>query len=102
MATTAPLMTTKGQVTIHKAARDRAGLRPGQPVSVETRDDGVIELRALNHAENEAERVRRFEAGLTWIDANPVDPGIATDAFMATIREPLEPFELEPGFDPYS
>ena len=98
---TAPLMTTKGQVTIHKAARERAGLRPGQPVSVTARDDGVVELRALTPEETEAERVRRFKAGLAWVLANPIFDGDA-DEYIALIEEPLEDFERVPGFDPYS
>lgn len=40
-------LTTKGQITIPKAIRDRLGLDRGDELSFELREDGVVEVRPL-------------------------------------------------------
>ena len=39
--------TSKGQVTVPKAIRDRLGMETGDELSFELRPDGVVEVRAL-------------------------------------------------------
>lgn len=101
----ATAVTRKGQVTIPKAVRDAVGLPPGTLVEFGV-EQGRAVLQAVpkdDAAEREARRadmarrVAAFKA--TW---TPIDFGTTTEEIMAEIREPLEPFELEPGFDPYS
>jgi antitoxin PrlF len=40
-------LTSKGQVTVPKAIRDRLGIETGDEISFELRPDGVVEVRAL-------------------------------------------------------
>jgi len=40
-------LTSKGQVTVPKAIRDRLGMETGDALSFEVRPDGVVEVRAL-------------------------------------------------------
>ena len=39
-------LTSKGQITIPKGIRDALALEPGDRLSFELRDDGIVELRA--------------------------------------------------------
>ena len=50
-------ISSKGQVTVPKAVRDRLGLRAGTPVDFELTDDGVI-LRKGHRGERPVDRVR--------------------------------------------
>ena len=94
-------MTEKGQVTIPKAARLAAGLRPGAMVHVHTRPNGEVVLRAQTASEVEAAAITRFHAVLDEIAANPpLEMDMSTDEYLALIREPLEPFERDPEFRP--
>ncbi len=38
-------LTSKGQVTIPKEARERLGLEPGDRLRFEVREDGIVEIR---------------------------------------------------------
>lgn len=51
-------VTVKGQVTLPKAVRDAAGIRPGDVVSVRARPEGgvVVEREASSRAQNEYRR----------------------------------------------
>ena len=91
-------MTRKGQVTIPKSLRLLAGLAPGETVEVEA----VAGMVTLRSAEPEEVR-RRFRATLArFKDQPPLELVMPTDEYMALIREPLEPFELDPAFRPCS
>ncbi len=90
-------MTVKGQVTVPKAMRELAGIRPGMRVEVSATDTSVT-LRALPQAAmTDAEQAARVAEIMTAMDADAVDfrDGLTTDDYMASIREPLEPFEIE-------
>lgn len=79
-------MTSKGQVLIPKAVRERVGLVPGQPVTVGVNDRG--EAVVLPHAGNESvdERRARIRAEIDSI-AGTIDIGFATtDEYMDFLR----------------
>lgn len=93
-------MTSKGQVTVPKRIRDALGLRPGHEVEFELDQDGNARILKVDAASERArrradflERVRRareiFRAGDQY-------PGMSTNEYMATVREPIHPFEEEP------
>ncbi|QCK84319.1 AbrB/MazE/SpoVT family DNA-binding domain-containing protein [Phreatobacter aquaticus] len=75
-------MTVKGQVTIPKAVRDAAGIKPGDKVSVTLATDGSVSIApagespALSYREK-VESVRR---------AAPLKGMMPTDDFMKMIR----------------
>ncbi|MEZ2408728.1 AbrB family looped-hinge helix DNA binding protein [Bosea sp. OAE752] len=74
MATT---VTSKGQVTIPKAVRDRLGIKPGNAVDFRVEPDGrVVLLKAKTDIPKS-----RFEA-LRGI----AGPGLSTDEIMAMSR----------------
>ena len=74
MATT---VTTKGQVTIPKAVRERLGIEPGNAVSFELASDGRIVLSKVEGARP----ANRFEAM-----RGRAGPGLSTDEIMALTR----------------
>jgi AbrB family looped-hinge helix DNA binding protein len=74
MATT---VTSKGQVTIPKAVRERLGIVAGDPVDFELAADGRIVLVKTGAKE----RPSRFEA-LRGV----AGPGLSTDEIMALTR----------------
>ncbi len=88
-------MTVKGQVTIPKAVRERAGLRPGMRVLVANDADGRVLIEAV--AVDEAERLRlegearvaAFDAAMEKMKDFPIRLGMTADEFMATLREPI-------------
>ena len=43
-------VTSKGQITIPKAVRDKLNLRPGDKVRFEIEDDGAARMRAINRS----------------------------------------------------
>ncbi len=92
-------MTSKGQVLIPKAIREAAGLVPGGPVKVAMNDRGEAvvspdEERA--EAERYAEIMADFEKAAEIFRRGDRFPNMSTDEYMAMIREPLQPFEIEP------
>lgn len=98
-------MTVKGQVTIPKSVRERAGLKPGTRVVVTSGEDGGVLVRPVDqHDLVELERrradfARRLDAAQAIFDAqrDPNDPwqNMTTDEYMRELRDPLEPFELD-------
>lgn len=64
-------MTVKGQVTIPKAVREAAGLRPGDKVSVTLAPDGTVSIGRATKSREESYRERveavRREAPLRGI-----------------------------------
>lgn len=96
-------MTVKGQVTIPKAVRDRAGMHPGSRVEVGNRDDGGVYIRLVapgdgaERARREhamRERIARAQEAFRGLDRFPE---MTTDEHIAMVRELLEPFEAAPA-----
>ncbi len=90
----ATVMTVKGQVTVPKAMRDKLGLKPGAAVVFRENAAGEV---VVAPAEDEGDRKRResearvaaFRKWMAVIEADPIDFGMTSDEFMATLREPL-------------
>jgi AbrB family looped-hinge helix DNA binding protein len=74
---TATKVTSKGQVTIPKAVRDRLGITPGSAVAFELAADGRVVLVKADkkHAASRFEALRGRAAG-----------GMTTDQIMALTR----------------
>ncbi|MFY7835555.1 MAG: AbrB/MazE/SpoVT family DNA-binding domain-containing protein [Novosphingobium sp.] len=87
-------MTSKGQVLIPKALRDRAGLKAGQPVRVGTNDRGETVILPVEGAAAETPEQRRARV-LAAIDAlrgkYPNPNGMTTDEYMRELRGDWEP-----------
>lgn len=88
----ATAVTQKGQVTIPKAVRDAVGLKPGTMVEFGV-EHGRAVLQAVPENDAAAREARRTDMArrIANFRANwtPIDLGMTTDEFMATIREPL-------------
>jgi antitoxin PrlF len=87
-------MTSKGQVLMPKAIRDRIGLVPGQPVRIGINDRGeaVVLPATLPVEETPDERRARIKASIMSV-AGTMNTGFATtDEYMDFIR----PHRLEP------
>lgn len=84
-------MTSKGQVLIPKAIRDRVGLVPGKPVRVGLNDRGevVVLPDARASAETPEQRRARIEAAILSV-AGKYSTGQSTDEYMAEIRGPYD------------
>lgn len=86
-------MTSKGQVLIPKALRDRNGLVPNGPVRVGLNDRGETVVLPANDGpietlEQKRARIRRaIEAAAGTIDLD----GLTTDEYMREIRGDWEP-----------
>ncbi len=79
-------MTSKGQVLIPKALRERAGLLPNAPVRVGMNDRGEIVVAPLTKAETPEQRRARIRAAIDAV-AGTVKTGFgSTDAYMDEIR----------------
>ncbi len=90
-------ITSKGQVTIPKAIRERLGLKPGELVMFELGDDGqvrILSAEAAKQGRRDDFRRRLKRAQEIFRDGDAF-PGMSTDEFMAMIREPLQPFEID-------
>jgi AbrB family looped-hinge helix DNA binding protein len=90
-------MTSKGQVTVPKAIRDRLGLRPGDDIEFLAEKDRVI-LRATPGDEDaaEARRLADYEAALArWQGSSPLK-GMTTAQIMADTRETDIPLPITP------
>jgi antitoxin PrlF len=86
-------MTSKGQVLIPKALRDRNGLTPNGPVRVGLNDRGETVVLPSNAKQNETPEERRariraaLEAAAGCIDLD----GMTTDEYMRWLRGDWEP-----------
>ena len=86
-------MTSKGQVLLPKAIRDRLGLLPGRPVRVGINDRGeavVLPADRDNARETLEERKARIRASIMSI-AGKYSTGQSTDDYMREIRGSFEP-----------
>lgn len=86
-------MTSKGQVLIPKAVRERNGLVPNGPVRVGVNDRGeTVVLPALPDAiETREQRIARIRAALESARGTIDLGGLTTDEFMREIRGDWEP-----------
>ena len=80
-------MTSKGQVLIPKALRDRNGLVPNGPVRVGLNDRGETVILPAETTEQKEARIRGALENL--VGRYPV--GMGTDAYMRRLRGDLEP-----------
>ena len=79
-------MTSKGQVLIPKAIRDRTGLVPGEQVEVGINDRGEAVIQPGRREATTEERIARMRAAIAKV-AGSADFGCAsTDEYMALIR----------------
>jgi antitoxin PrlF len=80
-------MTSKGQILIPKALRDRNGLVPGRAVRVGLNDRGetVVLPADLQQSETPEQRRARIRAALEAM-TGVIDLGMSTDAYMRELR----------------
>ena len=84
-------VTIKGQVTLPKAVREAAGIRPGDRVSVRARPEGgvVVErepARKPDEAALAAAR-RRIDAAVAGLHRRGIKPAMTTDELMHLLRD---------------
>ena len=85
-------MTSKGQVLIPKALRDRNGLKPNETVRVGLNDRGetvVLPTTTVN-VETPEQRRKRLTAALDAM-TGIIDIGMSTDEYMRELRGDWEP-----------
>ena len=83
-------MTIKGQVTIPKAVRERAGIKPGCRVAVTNGENGEVFIRHVDRSDPQERERRRAEIRRVLDDlSGSVDLGMSVDDYMATLREPV-------------
>lgn len=85
-------MTSKGQVLIPKALRDRAGLTPNGPVRVGMNENGDVVVRRIERDETPEQRGDRIRAALDAIAGSMKTGFASTDEYMDFIR----PHRLDP------
>jgi AbrB family looped-hinge helix DNA binding protein len=80
-------MTSKGQVLIPKAIRDRMGLVPNGPVRVGINSKGETVVLPPEREETREERVARIRAALDRARGSFPNPdGMSTDEYMRWLR----------------
>lgn len=87
-------MTSKGQVLIPKAVRDRAGLKAGQPVRVGTNDRGetvILPVDAFMQEAPEQRQARVLAAIEALAGKYPNPDGMSTDEYMREMRGDWQP-----------
>jgi AbrB family looped-hinge helix DNA binding protein len=82
-------MTSKGQVLIPKAIRDRIGLRPGQTVRVGINDRGEAVVLPKEKSESPEECRARILEAIESVRGS-MNLGMTTDEYMRMIRGPYE------------
>jgi antitoxin PrlF len=82
-------MTSKGQVLIPKAIRDRVGLKPGDKVRVGINDRGEAVILPKEKAESREERRARILRAIESVRGT-MNLGMSTDEYMRMIRGPYE------------
>jgi AbrB family looped-hinge helix DNA binding protein len=91
-------VTVKGQVLVPKHIREQTGIGPGSRIEWEIDAQGRAVMVKLagpggrERAQQTLAAIDQAAGSLADIDAYPE---LSTDSFMGTLREPLEPFEIE-------
>ena len=86
MATT---VTVKGQVTLPKAAREAAGIRPGDRVVVRLRPEGglIVERETLEpDSQAVAENIKRINRAIAGLRLSTIDRRMSSDEWMKLLR----------------
>jgi antitoxin PrlF len=84
-------ITSKGQVFLSKAIREKVGIAPGGSVGVRANDRGEVVLRSVSErGETPDERRARIRAALDAA-TGIIDIGMSTDEFMKELRGDWEP-----------
>lgn len=85
-------MTSKGQVLIPKALRDKNGLLPNGPVRVGLNDRGETVVLPADPKKNETpeQRKARIRTALEAM-TGVIDLGMSTDEYMRELRGDWEP-----------
>ena len=86
-------VTTKGQVTIPKAIRERLRIVPGSEVDFVSAKDGV-RLVAVNRSPSKEKKARRFRRMLGKLAGTLDLDGMTTDEYIEWIRGPREDLHL--------
>lgn len=83
-------ITVKGQVTLPKAVRDAAGIKPGDRVSVRARPEGGVIVELERDRTREAAAVetarRRIDRAVNDLYRRGIKPNITADALMRLTR----------------
>jgi bifunctional DNA-binding transcriptional regulator/antitoxin component of YhaV-PrlF toxin-antitoxin module len=89
-------MTSKGQVTVPKDIRDALGMITGNPVRFEM-DGDCARIYKVEPPRNfdKADFLRRLEKARALFRKSDTMPGVSTDEYMAMIREPVLPKEMD-------
>jgi bifunctional DNA-binding transcriptional regulator/antitoxin component of YhaV-PrlF toxin-antitoxin module len=89
-------MTSKGQVTVPKDIRDALGMITGNPVRFEM-DGDCARIYKVETKKNfdKADFLRRLEKARALFRKFDTMPGVSTDEYMAMIREPVLPEEMD-------
>jgi antitoxin PrlF len=84
-------ITSKGQVFLSKAIREKVGIAPGSSVGIRANDQGEVVLRAVpERTETPEERRARIRAALD-VATGIIDIGMSTDEYMRELRGDWEP-----------
>jgi antitoxin PrlF len=85
-------MTSKGQILIPKALRDRNGLVPGHAVRVGVNDRGETVVLPADTMQSESREQRRVRIRAALEAATGIiDIGMSTDEYMKELRGDWEP-----------
>jgi AbrB family looped-hinge helix DNA binding protein len=80
-------VTAKGQVTIPKHIRDKAGLGPGSEVRFSEEGGKIVVSKAAPGSEEAERRVREFDEWLAQVRGS-ADAGLSADQIMDLTRGP--------------
>lgn len=88
-------LTSKSQVTIPKDARAALGIKAGDKVRFES-EPGVVKIyRAEGGNDEKAEWSKRLKKAQALFKKHDTMPGVSVDDYMAMIREPQLPKEMD-------
>ena len=82
-------VTVKGQVTLPKAVRQAAGIRPGDRVNVRLRPEGGLVVEREDDPQSAVALTaarRRIDEALNLLDRQKLSFGTTTDEWMALTR----------------